>query len=443
MNQMNINITRRQHRFIKSQAFETLYGGAAGGGKSYGQLIDAELFAFRYPGSKQIIFRRTFGELDKSIIRTALEIYPRALCSYNDSKHMYTFQNGSIIDFAYCDNEKDVYRYQSAEYDVIRFDELTHFNESQYVYLISRCRGANNYPKCIKSSTNPGGVGHSWVKKRFIDIGAPDTIITTDTGTRMFIPAFVQDNKFLVEADPGYVTRLENLSEKDKQALLYGDWDIFDGQYFNEFSRRLHVVSGMELPDHWRRYVCIDYGLDMCAAYWIAMDEQEHAYVYRELHEPGLIVTEAARKIKGMSSEPVEAYIAPPDLWNRHSDTGKSTAELFAECGVYLVKAKNDRVQGWYNLKEWIKPYKNEYGQMDSRLKIFNNCIHLIEYLPAIQHSQKNPNDCANDPHEVTHAPDALRYFASFRPVQTDPPPKPRDFDEPAYELEDFINYGK
>ena len=274
MHQMNINITRRQHRFIKSQAFETLYGGAAGGGKSYGQLIDAELFAFRYPGSKQIIFRRTFGELDKSIIRTALEIYPRALCSYNDSKHMYTFQNGSIIDFAYCDNEKDVYRYQSAEHDVIRFDELTHFNESQYVYLISRCRGANNYPKCIKSSTNPGGVGHSWVKKRFIDIGAPDTIITTDTGTRMFIPAFVQDNKFLVEADPGYVTRLENLSEKDKQALLYGDWDIFEGQYFNEFSRRLHVVSGVELPEHWRRYVCIDYGLDMCAAYSIAMDEQ-------------------------------------------------------------------------------------------------------------------------------------------------------------------------
>ena len=153
---------------MESEAFETLFGGAAGGGKSYGQLVDALIYALQYPKSKQIIFRRTFPDLERSIIRTSLEFYPRKVASYNNSKHIWTFDNGSIIDFGYIDNENDVYQYQSAEYDCIRFDELTHFTEYMYTYMISRCRGANDYPKRIKSSTNPGGVGHVWVKERFV-----------------------------------------------------------------------------------------------------------------------------------------------------------------------------------------------------------------------------------------------------------------------------------
>ena len=159
MNGFKISVTPKQRAFMRATESEVLFGGAAGGGKSYGQAADALLFALCYPASKQLILRRTFAELDKSLIRTALAIYPRELFSFNSSTHTGRFTNGSIIDFGYCATENDVYQYQSAEYDVVRFDELTHFTEGQYLYLISRVRGANGYPKQIKSSTNPGGVG--------------------------------------------------------------------------------------------------------------------------------------------------------------------------------------------------------------------------------------------------------------------------------------------
>ena len=416
---MDIEITERQEQFINSEAFETLFGGAAGGGKSYGQLVDALLYALKYPKSKQIIFRRTFPDLEKSLIRVSLEFYPREAASYNSSKHIWTFKNGSIIDFGYIDSENDVYQYQSAEYDVIRFDELTHFTEYMYTYMISRCRGANPYPKHIKSSTNPGGVGHSWVKARFIDIGEPNKIheITLENGkksTVIFIPSLVQDNMFLLDNDPDYVSRLELLPEKEKQALLYGDWDIFDGQFFTEFDRKIHVITPFEIPKDWRIYRTRDYGLDMCATYWIAMDYQMNVYVYKELYESDLIVSEAARKINEMTDEKIQIDYAPPDLWNRNKDTGKSTADIFAENKQYLTKADNNRITGWLAVHEWLKPYTDEQGQLNSKLKIFSNCVNLIRTLPAVQHDEKNPNDVAVEPHELTHAPDALRYFCTM-----------------------------
>ena len=144
---MELSVTRRQRQFIEAQADEVLFGGAAGGGKSYGQLIDALLYALRYPGSRQLVLRRTLPELEKSLIRASLSMFPRSLYRYNAAQHVGQFHNKSLIDFGYCDQERDVYRYQSAEYDVIRFDELTHFTESMYLYLLSRLRGANPFPK--------------------------------------------------------------------------------------------------------------------------------------------------------------------------------------------------------------------------------------------------------------------------------------------------------
>lgn len=416
---MDIEITEKQELFINSQAFETLFGGAAGGGKSYGQVVDALLYALEYPKSKQIIFRRTFSDLERSIIRTSLEFYPKMIASYNSSKHVWRFKNGSIIDFGYIDNEKDVYQYQSAEYDVIRFDELTHFTEYMYVYMISRCRGANSYPKYMKSSTNPGGVGHSWVKDRFIDIGEANTIHNIKqkdgtTSSRIFIPSFVQDNLFLMTNDKDYVKRLQNLPEKEKKALLYGEWDIFDGQFFTEFKRNIHVCKPFEIPKTWRIFRTRDYGLDMCACYWIALDWNMNAYVYKELYESNLIVSEAARKINEMTTEDIYCDYAPPDLWNRNRDTGKSTSDIFAENGQYLTKADNNRVTGWLAVHEWLKIIEDEQGQKTCKLHIFSNCVNLIRTLPAVQHDEKNPNDVANEPHELTHAPDALRYFCTM-----------------------------
>lgn len=416
---MEISITKKQQAFIDSQAFETLFGGAAGGGKSYGQLVDGLLYALKYPKSKQIIFRSTFADLEKSLIRTSMNLYPLFIANYNDSKHTWKFKNGSIIDFGYIQYEKDVYQYQSAEYDVIRFDELTHFTEFMYTYLISRCRGANPYPKCIKSSTNPGGVGHNWVKERFIDIGAPNVIHTCkletgETTTRIFIPSLVQDNKFMLTYDPDYIKRLDALPEKERKALKYGNWDIFDGQFFTEFDRNIHVIEPFVIPKDWYVYFVMDYGLDKLAGYWIAIDYNNNAYVFREVYQSNLLVSQARDKIKEMTNEDVYMYLAPPDLWNRHKETGKSTADIFAEGEITLYKTNNDRIQGWLQMKEWLKPYKDEQGCTTAKLKIFNTCKNLIRCLPQVQHDAKRVGDIANEPHELTHSVDAIRGFCIY-----------------------------
>lgn len=416
---MEISITKKQQAFIDSKAFETLFGGAAGGGKSYGQLVDGLLYALKYPKSKQIIFRSTFADLEKSLIRTSMNLYPLSIANYNDSKHTWKFKNGSIIDFGYIQYEKDVYQYQSAEYDVIRFDELTHFTEFMYTYMISRCRGANPYPKGIKSSTNPGGVGHNWVKERFIDIGAPNVIHTCkletgETTTRIFIPSLVQDNKFMLTYDPDYIKRLDALPKKERKALKYGNWDIFDGQFFTEFDRNIHVIEPFVIPKDWYVYFVMDYGLDKLAGYWIAVDYNNNAYVFREVYEGNLLVSQARDKIKEMTNEDVYMYLAPPDLWNRHKETGKSTADIFAEGNIALYKTNNDRIQGWLQMKEWLKPYKDEQGCTTAKLKIFNTCKNLIRCLPQVQHDAKRVGDIANEPHELTHSVDAIRGFCVY-----------------------------
>ncbi|MEG1049640.1 MAG: phage terminase large subunit, partial [Oscillospiraceae bacterium] len=417
-----------------------LFGGAAGGGKSYAQLIDCFLYGLKYPKSKQLILRRTLPELEKSLIRVSLELFSDEVYKYNSSKHTGVFANGSLVDFGYCDNENDVFKYQSAEYDVIRFDELTHFTQEMYVYLRSRLRGANDYPKQIKSSTNPGGVGHSWVKKRFIDC-CLEGEYRDENGSRQFIPAKVSDNTFLMRSDSGYINRLKGLGAKDKRALLYGDWDIFEGQYFSEFRRDIHVVKPFVLPSHWKRYFTMDYGLDMLAGYFIAVDEGGKAYVYREIYKPNLIISAAAREIKAATSEKIDMYFAPGDLWNRRQDTGKSLAEIFLEEGIMLVKAQNDRVAGWFNLKEWLQPKRDEVGAVTANLVIFENCANLIRTLPALTFDKNNPNDVSNVPHELTHAPDALRYFVAGRPVSAYVQEEPEEELSYGEQIENFIRY--
>lgn len=442
----DFSVYQKQMEFIKAtgKADEILYGGAAGGGKSYGQLIDALIYAVRYPGSKQLILRRTLPELEKSLVRVSQEIYPREICSYKESKKVWYFKNTSYIDFGYCDSESDVFHYQSAEYDVIRFDELTHFTEQMYLYLMSRLRGTADFPRAMKSSTNPGGIGHSWVKSRFIDIGEPQKIHRTKDGRRLFIPATVFENKVLMKNDPDYVKRLQNLNEKDRRQLLLGDWDTNDGQYFSEWRRELHVCKPFEIPATWNRYFAMDYGLDMLAGYWIAVDPFDNAYVYREVYRSGLIISEAAKAILSAEREDRPGiYIAPPDMWNRRQDTGKSVAEIFFEKGISLYKASNDRVQGWYNLKEWLHPRMDEFGETKPKLRIFSNCTEVIRTLPALCFDEHNPNDVGNKVHEYTHAADALRYWAAARPYYTAPAPKEEpeeiNFDD---EVDSFIDYG-
>ena len=411
---LSLSVTEKQKKFIDATASEVLFGGAAGGGKSFGQMVDALLFAIKYPRSRQLILRRTFSELDKSLIRVALSLYPREIYTHNSSSHTGKFKNGSCIDFGYCATENDVYQYQSAEYDVIRFDELTHFTEAQYVYLISRVRGANSYPKQIKSTTNPGGVGHSWVKRRFVDPCAPNAVFLGSDGMqRIFIPSFLDDNRFLTESDPDYKTRLLALPERERRALLLGDWNIFEGQYFSEFSTELHVIAPFEIPNHWRKYRTLDYGLDRLACLWIAVAPDGVAYVYREYCESGLPISRAATAIteRTPKSEDIYATLAPPDLWSRGQETGRSKSSIFAEFGLSFTKTSNDRESGWLAVKELL---------LSGRLKIFSNCTEIIATLPALTVDKVRPTDCSTEPHEITHAPDALRGFAVFyaRPAE-------------------------
>ena len=422
---LRLTLTKKQKRFIDSTEGEVLFGGAAGGGKSYGQIVDALLFALKYPRSKQLILRRTFAELDKSLIRTMHELYPREIYSFNSSSHTAKFKNGSTVDFGYCAMESDVYQYQSAEYDCIRFDELTHFTETQYVYLLSRVRGANSYPKQIKSSTNPGGVGHGWVKARFVDPSPPGVSFIGEDGMgRIFLPSLLDDNGFLNRSDPGYRKRLLALPERERRALLYGDWNVFEGQYFSEFSTRLHVCTPFEIPDGWRKYRTLDYGLDRLAVLWIAVSPDGSSYVYREYCESNLPISRAAEAIleRTPKNEEIYATLAPPDMWSRTQETGKTKAGLFSEFGVNFTKTSNDRECGWLAIKELLR------GEESPKLRIFSQCTELIRCLPMLTVDKIRPTDCANEPHEITHAPDALRGFAIFyaRPGEVKADPKRR-----------------
>lgn len=422
-------VTKKQMRFLKADhVTEVLFGGAAGGGKSYVQLLDAFLYAVKYPGSKQLILRRTYPELEMSLIQVHLGLYPKEIYRYNETKHRGQMKNGSIITFGSLQRESDVYKYQGAEFDVIRFDELTHFTWTQYSYLLSRLRGANDFPKQIKSSTNPGGVGHQWVKERFIDPAPPETVFDiiekeggTISGQGLYLPAKVQENIFLMRKDPDYLKRLLNLPEKNRLALLEGRWDIYDGVFFSEFDPAVHVVRPFRLKEHWKQYVTMDYGMDMFAVEVVAVDEEGNGFVHRELYQSGLIISQAAEKAAELVEDlDIAAWLAPPDLWNGRQETGKSVADIFAEHGVPLTMTSNNRHAGWLAVREWLasRTVRNEItGEeriMPPKLRIFENCRNLIRTLPALQYDDKDPEDVANEPHELTHAPDALRGFCVY-----------------------------
>lgn len=385
------------------------------------------MYAVQYPGIKQLILRRTFPELERSLIRTMLEVYPKKLYNYNTSKHTLTFVNGSLTDFGFCDNENDVYKYQSSEYDVIRLDECTHFTGTMYDYLRTRIRGANDFPKQTKCSTNPGNVGHQYFKSRFIDVAPPMETYTQEnkrTGkktTRLFIPSRVYDNTFLMEKDPDYVERLEELEDEDtRKALLDGSWDLYEGQFFSEFSRDVHVVDYLppRTPD-WRIYFTMDYGLDMFAGYFIAVDNHERGYVLSEIYKPNVVISDAAKMIKERQKElgikKVDEYLAPSDMWNRRQETAMSVADIFYKYGIRLYKTSRDRIDGWAAMKEWMKPFTDEIGERVAKLRIHNSCVNLIRCIPALQYDPNRPSDVATKPHEITHAPDAIRGFCVYR----------------------------
>ena len=415
----------KQKEFCLATNKYICYGGARGGGKSHVSRIKMCLLALNYNGIQILLLRRTLKELRENHV-LQLQKLLKDIAVYKESTKEFLFPNGSRIVLGYCDNEKDVLQYQGQAYEVIVLEEATHFTEFQFQTLTESNRMSGNMKEPFNPrmyfTCNPGGVGHLWVKRLFID---KDYTPTENPDDYKFIPSLVFENKYIMERDPNYVKVLENLPEDRKQAMLYGNWDIFDGQFFREFKRSVHVIEPFQIPEHWNRYIAMDYGLDMFAVLFIAIDTKGKAYVYNEIHKPNLIVSEARQTLKSIMRHYKYKYIyAPPDLWNRNRDTGKSTAELFWEGGLDLTKASNNRIAGWLNVKEWLKIRKvrnEQTGELyeDSDLKIFSNCVNLIKYLPQLQHDEKEPNDVATEPHEPTHITDALRYFCVSRTAPT------------------------
>ena len=234
---------------------------------------------------------------------------------------------------------------------------------------------------------------------------------------RIFIPSLLDDNRFLSIGDPGYRQRLLALPDREKKALLYGDCNIFEGQYFTEFDPREHIVSPFEIPPSWRKYRTIDYGLDRLACLWIAASPGGVCYVYREFCKSNLTISQAAREIcdRTPACEEIYATLAPPDLFSRSQETGKTKATLFSEFGVNFTKTSNDRECGWLAVKELLIG-----GDGRQRVKFFSSCTEIIKCLPALTVDKIRPTDCSTEPHEITHAPDALRGFAIFytRPAE-------------------------
>ncbi len=216
----------------------------------------------------------------------------------------------------------------------------------------------------------------------------------------------------------------------------------FEGAYFDEMRRDIHVCEPFAIPDDWRRYHTMDYGLDMLASYWVAFDGENNAYVYREVYEEGLIIPKAAEAMKqAEQGEAIYLRYAPPDMFGRSNESGRTRAEIFDSYGLHFERSSNDRISGWANLKEWLQVYTDPEGKETARLKIFKNCPNLIRTLQSIARDKKKPNDCANEPHELTHAPDALRYLFVLRPFGAKP--KENRKTKMYYsEVESLLSYG-
>ena len=398
----------KQKKFCQSRSRYTAYGGARGGGKTHVLLRKAAGGALTYPGIKILIVRREYPELEQNIILPMQKLIPPEVGSYNGSMRMMFFCNGSIIKFGHY-GAGDDQEYQGLEFDWIFMEEATQFSESQFRTLGACLRGATKFPRRMYLTCNPGGIGHLWVKRLFVDREYREGEKAKDY---TFIPATVDDNPQLLEASPEYKQMLDLLPEDVRRAWRYGDWNAMAGTFFPEFRKETHVIAPfVRVPREWKKYRAFDYGLDMFACLWVAVDFEGRAYVYREVQQSGLIVSEAAKLANALTppEEHIEFTIAPPDMWNRQKDSGRSMAEIFAQNGLGLLKASNNRVQGWMAVKELLKPMKSDTDRPG--LLVTENCVGLIRNLPSIQHDEKNPSDCATEPHEITHICDAARYF--------------------------------
>ena len=400
--------TPKQGVFHSSAADNKLYGWAKGGWKSRALRMEAVIACQSAPDVHGIIFRRTYPQLLKSIIRKLLWELPKGTYKYNKSEHIMTFDNGSTLEFWHCQYDDDVINYQGAEYDFMMFDELTQFTEYQFTYLSWSVRNTKNYFKTfIAASANPGGVGHHFVKRLFVDWLLDEE---EQAQTWEFIPATVFDNPHIIDNDPGYIRKLNNLPEDERKALRDGDWEAFAGQYFNEFSKTLNVIEPFKIPWNWRKIICLDYWYSAPSAiYWIAQDPDKNYYVYREIYITKKLYGELLDLIESYNLENVTDLVADPALRTKSQDTGVSFFDIAFSKGFNIIPGVNDRIPGWQLIKKLLQKKEDPRDPRQTRLYFFSNCEAAIRTVPALPRDKKKVEDI--DTHAEDHAADAIRYW--------------------------------
>lgn len=447
----------KQAAFMARPEYEALYGGAAGGGKSDALVIEA-LRQVGIPYYKGLILRKTFPQLAE-LIDKSLNYYPRAYpkARYNASAHTWTFPSGAKILFGSMQYTKDRTRYQGQAYDFIAFDELTHFTWDEYSYLFSRNRpngpGTRVY---IRASANPGGVGHGWVKERFVTAGKPMTTIWEDVTwrdpsgrehrarqSRIFVPSSVFDNPALLNNDPDYVRRLASMPEAERKALLYGDWDTFSGQVFTEwrndpdhYEDRLwtHVIHPFRVPDSWRVWRGFDWGYSRpFSVGWYAVDHERRMYRIRELYgctgTPNTGVqwepTRVAQEIRRIEAEDPNLMgkqifgVGDPAIWQ--SDGTESIGALMERERVYFEKGDHARINGKMQVHHRLA--FDEDGR--PMLYVFDTCKHFIRTVPNLVYDETDVEDIDTDGED--HIYDELRYVCMKNPIS----PRPRPVETP------------
>ena len=409
-----------QTDFLAAPETDVLYGGAAGGGKSYAMLVDPLRFAHR-AAHRALILRRSMPEL-RELIDKSRELYPKAFpgCKFREVEKIWTFPSGAKLEFGFLERDADVYRYQGQAYSWIGFDEITHLNtEFSWNYLASRLRTTDSeitpYMRC---TANPGGAGATWVKKRYVNPSEPNESFTGKDGlTRKFIPARLEDNPYL-STDGRYEQMLKALPEVQRRQLLEGNWDITEGAAFTEFDVMVHVITPFEIPIGWERLKGIDYGYaSESSCIWGCVDPSDGTLIiYRELYRKGLTGEMLAQMITNMELEDPYSVQGVLDTaaWNRTGTTGPTVGETLQRAGHKLRRADKNRIQGKIQIHEYLRVQPS--GR--PKIQIFNSCPNLIRELQSIPLDKSNPEDV--DTHAPDHAYDALRYLIMSRPKVND-----------------------
>lgn len=434
----------KQQQFLMADTKHIGFGGARGGGKSWSVRTKAKLLCFNYPGIKILIVRRTYPELINNHIKV---LRPELLgvATYNDKDKVLKFVNGSTINFMYCDNDKDLDRLQGQEYDVIFLDEATQLSEYQMKTIAVCCRGVNDFPKRIYYTCNPGGQGHSYIKRIFID---KKYEAGEDPNDYSFIQSLVTDNKVLMESQPDYIKQLEALPPKLRKAWLEGDWNIFEGMFFEDFRdtpdlelcykagispedavkqrRFTHVIEPFDIPRGWNIMRSYDFGYNKpwSLGYW-AIDYDGVLYRIMDVYgwngtpdegnkwtpdEQFKYIAELEQTHPMLKDRKIVDSVADPAIWD--SSRGESIADTATRYGIHFTPGDHKRIAGWMQFHYRLQFDENGYP----RMYFFNTCETCRRVIPLMMYSETNAEDINTKLED--HCPDEIRYMCMSRPIK-------------------------